>query len=85
MHREENPTRYSMQTNHLKPIMAYPSSYPYSGISMATVYPTWTQTNGQPANVNMWGRPDCRHWLQPGTRPWNSYSGVTFPILYISL
>ncbi|KAG6606226.1 Two-component response regulator-like APRR2, partial [Cucurbita argyrosperma subsp. sororia] len=75
MHREENPTRYSMQTNHLKPIMAYPS-YPYSGISMSTVYPTWTQTNGHPANVNMWGRPDCRHWPQPGTRPWNSYSGM---------
>ena len=81
MHREEIPTRYSMQTNHSPPLMAYPSSYPYCGISMSTVYRTWTQTNGHPANVNMRGPPDYRHWPQPGTQPWNSYAGVTFSIL----
>ncbi|XP_023532959.1 two-component response regulator-like APRR2 [Cucurbita pepo subsp. pepo] len=76
MHREEIPTRYSMQTNHSPPLMAYPSSYPYCGISMSTVYRTWTQTNGHPANVNMRGPPDYRHWPQPGTQPWNSYAGM---------
>ncbi|XP_022931036.1 two-component response regulator-like APRR2 isoform X2 [Cucurbita moschata] len=75
VHREENP-RFSMLTNHLKPNMAYPSYYPYCGISMSTVYRTWTQNNGQPANVNMWGPPDYRHWPQPGTQPWNSYAGM---------
>ncbi|XP_022996389.1 two-component response regulator-like APRR2 isoform X2 [Cucurbita maxima] len=75
MQREENLTRYSMQTNHSPPIMAYPS-YPYCGISMSTVYRTWTQTNGHPANVNMRGPPDYRHWPQPGTQPWNSYAGM---------
>lgn len=73
MQREENP-RCTMQTNHLKPIMAYPSYHPNCGISVSAVYPTWRQTNGHPANFNH--PPGYRHWPQPGIQPWNSYAGV---------
>ncbi|XP_022156603.1 two-component response regulator-like APRR2 isoform X1 [Momordica charantia] len=80
IHREEIPRwphpRCSMQFNHLKPIMAYPSSHPNCGLSVSAVYPTWRQTNGHPANVHMWGPPGYRHWPQPGIQPWNSYTGV---------
>lgn len=80
MQREENP-RCTMQTNHLKPIMAYPSYHPNCGISVSAVYPTWRQTNGHPANFNH--PPGYRHWPQPGIQPWNSYAGVTFSILRV--
>nr|AMJ39436.1 two-component response regulator-like protein APRR2 [Cucumis sativus] len=82
MQREENtrwshyPTRSTLQTNHLKPIMAYPSYHPNCGISVSAVYPTWRQTNDHPPNVHVWGPLGYRHWPQPGIQPWNSYAGV---------
>nr|QYK98130.1 BPG [Benincasa hispida] len=82
MQREENPRwshypRCTIQTNHLKPIMAYPSSYqPNCGISVSAVYPTWRQTNGHPPIVHTWGPPGYSHWPQQGIQPWNSYAGV---------
>ena len=89
MQREENtrwshyPTRSTLQTNHLKPIMAYPSYHPNCGISVSAVYPTWRQTNDHPPNVHVWGPLGYRHWPQPGIQPWNSYAGVTFSVLRV--
>ncbi|XP_050939435.1 two-component response regulator-like APRR2 isoform X3 [Cucumis melo] len=81
MQREEN-TRWShyprstLQTNHLKPIMAYPSYHPNCGISVSAVYPTWRQTNDRPPNIHVCGPFGYRHWPQPGIQPWNSYARV---------
>ncbi|KAG6571827.1 Two-component response regulator-like APRR2, partial [Cucurbita argyrosperma subsp. sororia] len=73
MHREENPwwshPRCTIQTNHLKPIIAYPSYYPNCGISPSAAFPTWRQTN---ALVR--GPPGFCHWPRPGIQPWNSYA-----------
>nr|UER86424.1 two-component response regulator-like APRR2 protein 1 [Cucurbita pepo] len=77
MHREENPwwshPRCTIQTNHLKPIMAYPSYHPNCGISLSPVFPTWRQTNSHPGNARP---PGFCHWPRPGIQPWNSYAAA---------